>query len=129
MILSTQATRKKSLGQELNARQRACLKVIAEIDRQNEQQFMQKWHTTEPERRPLAESWRWLYFDYDPISGSTETKLKEQLRQVGISGSGAKATMKALWLRGVIDIRNERLGRYRVLSVQMTDVGRKVARR
>jgi hypothetical protein len=36
--------------------------------------------------------------------------------------------MKALWIRDLIHIRNEQLGRYRVLSVQLTDNGRKLAR-
>jgi hypothetical protein len=54
--------------------------------------------------------------------------LKRRLRQVGIGGGGIKTTMKALWMRDLIHIRSEQLGRYRVLSVQLTDNGRKLAR-
>jgi hypothetical protein len=45
-----------------------------------------------------------------------------------MGGGGIKATMKVLWMRDCIHIRNEQLGRYRVLSVQLTEIGRKLAR-
>jgi hypothetical protein len=112
--------------QQLNERQRICLQVVAEIDRKNERRFGQEWNRAEQGEPPPPAAWRWI--QYDPSHTVTEPELKRRLRQVGIGGGGIKTTMKALWIRDLIHIRNEQLGRYRVLSVQLTDNGRKLAR-
>jgi hypothetical protein len=109
----------------LNERQRICLQIIAEMDRENERRFGQDWNRDEKGEPPPPEAWRWL--QYDPSHTVNEPELKRRLRQAGIGGGGIKATMKALWLRDCIHIRNEQLGRYRVLSVQLTEIGRKLA--
>jgi hypothetical protein len=111
----------------LNERQRICLQIIAEMDRENERRFGQDWNRAEKGEPPPPEAWRWL--QYDPSHTVSEPELKRRLRQAGIGGGGIKATMKALWLRDCIHIRNEQLGRYRVLSVQLTEIGRRLARK
>jgi hypothetical protein len=111
----------------LNERQRICLQIIAEMDRENERRFGQDWNRAEKGEPPPLEAWRWL--QYDPSHTVSEPELKRRLRQAGIGGGGIKATMKALWMRNCIHIRNEQLGRYRVLSVQLTEIGRRLARK
>jgi hypothetical protein len=108
----------------LNERQRICLQVIAELDRENERRYGRDWNHAEKGEPPPPEAWRWL--QYDPSHMVSEPELKRRLRQAGIGGGGIKATMKALWMRDCIHIRNEQLGRYRVLSVQLTEIGRKL---
>ena len=44
-----------------------------------------------------------------------------------MDGRGIKTTFKALWSRGLIRIRYERLARYHVLSAQLTTKGRQTA--
>jgi hypothetical protein len=110
----------------LNERQRICLQIIAEMDRENERRFGQDWNRAEKGEPPPPEAWRWL--QYDPSHTVSEPELKRRLRRAGIGGGGIKATMKALWMRDCIHIRNEQLSRYRVLSVQLTEIGRKLAR-
>jgi hypothetical protein len=111
----------------LNERQRICLQVIAEMDRENERRYGKEWNHAEKGEPPPPEAWRWL--QYDPSHMVSEPELKRRLREVGIGGGGIKATMKALWARDCICIRHEQRGRYRVLSVQLTQNGRKLARR
>jgi hypothetical protein len=112
--------------QQLNERQLTCLRIIDEIDRQNEKQMTQEWNEAEQGQLPPETMWRWI--QYDPSHTNSDPELKRRLRQAGIGGGGIKATMKALWMRDLINIRNVQLGRYRVLSVQLTDAGRKLAR-
>jgi hypothetical protein len=124
----------------LSERQRICLQIIAEMDRENERHFGQDWNRAEKGEPPPPEAWRWL--QYDPSHTVSEPKLKRRLRQAGIGGGGIKATMKALWMRAhPVDARlyshPERAAQplhcvqcrlYRVLSVQLTEIGRKLAR-
>jgi hypothetical protein len=58
---------------------------------------------------------------------TAETELRQKLRQAGFSGPGMKSTFNALWRRDALRIRYESLGRHRVLSVQITEVGRRLA--
>jgi hypothetical protein len=109
----------------LNKRQRLCLRIIGEIDRENERYFTEEWNRAEQGEPPPPEAWRWI--QYDPSHTDSDPELKRRLRQAGIGGGGIKATMKALWLRDCIHIRNVQLGRYRVLSVRLTELGRKLA--
>jgi hypothetical protein len=98
------------LADLLNERQRLCLRIIGEIDRENERYFTEEWNSAEQGEPPPPEAWRWI--QYDPSHTDSEPELKRRLRQAGIGGGGIKATMKALWLRDCIHIRNEQLGRY-----------------
>jgi hypothetical protein len=44
-----------------------------------------------------------------------------------LEGQGIKTTFKALWSRGLIRIRYERVARYHVLSAKLTKKGRQTA--
>jgi hypothetical protein len=85
------------------------LQISAEMDRENERRFGRDWNRAEKGESPPLEAWRWL--QYGPSHTASGPELKRRLRQAGIGGGSIKATMKALWLRDCIHIRNEQLGR------------------
>jgi hypothetical protein len=90
--------------QQLNERQLTCLRIIDEIDRQNEKQMTQEWNEAEQGQLPPESMWRWI--QYDPSHTNSDPELKWRLRLVGIGGGGIKATMKALWMRAhLVDAR------------------------
>jgi hypothetical protein len=140
MPIAHRSTPQSPESHPLNVRQRVCLQVIAELDRENERRFGQKRNRAEKGEPPPPEAWRWL--QHDPPHTVSEPELKRRLRQVGIGGGGIKATMKALWMRAhPVDERlyshPQRAARplhcvqcrlNRVLSVQLTEIGRKLAR-
>jgi hypothetical protein len=97
MPIAQRSTTQPSEPHPLNERQRICLQIIAEMDRENERRFGQEWDRAENGEPPPPEAWRWL--QYDPSHTVSEPELKRRLRQAGIGGGGIKATMKALWMR------------------------------
>lgn len=115
----------------LNERQRRCLQIILALDQERERYYTRDWPNdanqvaSDVPPPPPASAWRWL--QYDPSHNRSDPTLRQRLRLAGIGGRGIKATFNALWARDLIRIKYERLGRYRVLSLQLTARGRQAA--
>jgi hypothetical protein len=112
---------------DLNERQRLCLQIITELDAENERYQREEWAKQAPPgaKPPPESAWRWI--QYDPSHSHLDPPLRQRLREAGMDGRGIKTTFKALWSRGLIRIRYERLARYHVLSAQLTTNGRQTA--
>jgi hypothetical protein len=63
MPIAQRSTSQPSEPHPLNERQRICLQIIAEMDRENERRFGQEWDRAENGEPPPPEAWRWLQYD------------------------------------------------------------------